>query len=249
MAGKKYTLVTGASSGIGRAIAVKLSGAANLLLHGRNLKRLEETRNLCAPGEHLLWSCDLERVESVQENFEGFVACHGIAIDQFVHAAGIVLLTAVRSFDLALLRKMIDTNAISAMLLTGSLLKGRIAGKTMRSIVLVSSVTGLTGTRGKSLYGTSKGMLNAFVRSSAVELAPGVRINSICPAAVETEMSRELFADPEAVAAMNRCHPLGTGKPEDVAGVVAFLLSDEARWITGQQFVVDGGALVNLTFK
>lgn len=244
-----YTLVTGASSGIGRAIAVELSKTDNLILHGRNRQKLEETLRLCSKGCHVIWTYDLANVDTLQADFEKFVAESGCRISKFVHCAGMVYLTAVKTIDLGGYRRIMDTNATSAILLTGSLMKRRVAGASMKSIVFISSIAATQATRGKSLYGASKGILNSFARASAVELAPKVRINTVCPAAVHTEMADDIFRDPIAVAAMNHRHPMGTGKPEDVAGVVAFLLSDAARWITGSQVMVDGGASCDLTFK
>lgn len=244
-----YTLVTGASSGIGRAIAIELSKTDRLILHGRNRQKLEETMRLCNGTDHVIWTYDLANVETLQADFEKFVGDGGYLIDKFVHCAGMVFLTAIKTIDLASYRRIMDTNATSAILLTGSLVKRKIAGATMKSIVLISSIASMQATRGKSLYGASKGILNSFARASAVELAPKVRINTVCPAAVHTEMADDIFNDPVAVAAMNHRHPLGTGKPSDVAGVVAFLLSDAACWITGSQVMVDGGASCDLTFK
>ena len=244
-----HTLVTGASSGIGRAIAVELSKTDHLILHGRNRQKLEETMRLCNGDGHVIWTYDLANVEALQKDFEKFVVDGGYRIDKFVHCAGMVLLTAIKTIDLVSYRRIMDINATSAILLTGSLMKRKVAGETMKSIVLISSIAATQATRGKSLYGASKGILNSFARASAVELAPKVRINTICPAAVHTEMADDIFNDPVAVAAMNHRHPMGTGKPSDVAGVVAFLLSDAARWITGSQVMVDGGASCDLTFK
>lgn len=249
MAEETYTFVTGASSGIGRAIAVELSKTDNLILHGRNKQKLEETVRLCSKGSHVIWTYDLAKVDTLQADFEKFVATSGCCISKFVHCAGMVFLTAIKTIDLASYRRIMDTNATSAILLTGSLMKRRVAGASMKSIVFVSSIAATQATRGKSLYGASKGILNSFARASAVELAPKVRINTVCPAAVHTEMADDIFNDPVAVAAMNHRHPLGTGKPQDVAGVVAFLLSDAARWITGSQVMIDGGASCDLTFK
>lgn len=244
-----YTLVTGASSGIGRAIAIELSKTGRLILHGRNRQKLEETVRLCTGNGHVIWTYDLTNVETLQADFEKFVVDGGYSIDKFVHCAGMVFLTAIKTIDIASYRRIMDTNATSAILLVGSLMKRKVAGTTMKSIVLISSIAATQATRGKSLYGASKGILNSFARASAVELAPRVRINTVCPAAVHTEMANDVFNDPVAVAAMNHRHPLGTGKPSDVAGVVAFLLSDAARWITGSQVMVDGGASCDLTFK
>ena len=244
-----YTFITGASSGIGRAIAIELSKKYHLILHGRNEQKLEETKHLCGDEGHVIWTYDLSNVETLQTDFEKFVIDGGYQIDKYVHCAGMVFLTAIKTIDLASYRRVMDTNATSAILLTSSLMKRKVAGLTMKSIVFISSIAATQATRGKSLYGTSKGILNSFARASAVELAPNVRINTVCPAAVRTEMADDVFNDPIAVAAMNHRHPLGTGKPEDVAGVVSFLLSDAARWITGSQVMVDGGASCDLTFK
>lgn len=244
-----YTFITGASSGIGRAIAIELSKTDHLILHGRNKQKLEETMRLCSGSNHVIWTYDLANVETLQSDFEKFIINGDYQIDKFVHCAGMVYLTAIKTINLASYRQIMDTNATSAILLTGSLMKRKVAGLSMKSIVFVSSIAATQATRGKSLYGSSKGILNSFARASAVELAPNVRINTVCPAAVHTEMADDIFNDPVAVAAMNHRHPLGTGKPEDVAGVVAFLLSDAARWITGSQVMVDGGASCDLTFK
>ncbi len=244
-----FTFVTGASSGIGRAIAIELSKTDRLILHGRNRQKLEETMRRCNGDGHVIWTYDLANVETLQHDFEDFVIKGAYCIDKFVHCAGMVFLTAVKTIDLGAYRRIMDVNATSAILLVGSLMKRKVAGQSMRSIVLVSSIASMQATRGKSLYGASKGILNSFARASAVELAPKVRINTVCPAAVHTEMANDVFNDPVAVAAMNHRHPLGTGKPSDVAGVVAFLLSDAARWITGSQVMVDGGASCDLTFK
>lgn len=245
-----YILVTGATSGIGGAIIKRLSETHNLILHGRNETKLNAALEACAPGRHLLWTYDLEHVDTLQVDFERFVHDSGVAISGFVHSAGVVVMPAIKTFDLKMIRHVMDINAVSAMLLTSSLLKARVAGHTMKSLVYISSVTGMVGTRGKSLYGTSKGMLNAFVKSAAVELADKrIRINSVCPAAVNTEMAAEILSNPKLAAAIQARHPLGLGEPKDVVGIVSFLLSDDASWITGQNIVVDGGALCDLTFR
>lgn len=242
-------LITGATSGIGGAIARLLSQNYDLVLHGRNHEKIEKLLPTLAPGNHIVWEYDLNKVETLQADFEKFVADHKLTIHKFVHSAGMVKMTAMRAVDLQMLQESTNVNAFSAILLTASLMKGRVASKSLDSIVYISSVTGFVGTRGKALYGASKGMLSAFVKASAVEFAPKVRVNAICPAAVETEMSRELLSDPVARAAVEKRHPMGIGKPENICGMVEFLLSDKASWITGQQIFIDGGALCDLTFK
>ena len=137
MSEEAYTLVTGASSGIGRAIAVELSKTDNLILHGRNRLKLEETLRLCSKRKHVIWTYDLASVDTLQADFEKFVTESGSCISKFVHCAGMVYLTAIKTIDLASYRRIMDTNATSAILLTGSLMKRKVAGASMKSIVFV----------------------------------------------------------------------------------------------------------------
>ena len=242
-------LITGATSGIGGAIARLLSQNYDLVLHGRNHEKIARLLPTLLPGNHKVWEYELNKVETLQRDFEKFVTDNGLVITKFVHSAGMVKMTAMRTVDLQMLQESTNVNAFSAILITASLMKGRIASRSLDSVVYISSVTGFVGTRVTALYCASKGMLSAFVKASAVEFAPRVRINAVCPAAVETEMSRELLSDPALREACARRHPMGIGKPEDISGMVEFLLSDKAAWITGQQFCVDGGALCDMTFK
>jgi NAD(P)-dependent dehydrogenase (short-subunit alcohol dehydrogenase family) len=85
------------------------------------------------------------------------------------------------------------------------------------------------------------------MKSLAVELAPDVRVNSVLPGAIKTEMTKAIFARPEVEDRFRRDYPLGVGQPDDIVHIVEFLLSDRARWITGQQLIVDGGRTVNIT--
>jgi NAD(P)-dependent dehydrogenase (short-subunit alcohol dehydrogenase family) len=111
----------------------------------------------------------------------------------------------------------------------------------LRSITFISSTNSRLGANGYSAYAASKAALNALSLSLAVELGPAVRVNAVLPGIIETEMNKDHFANPEFAASMRATHPLGLGRPEDVADAVEFLASDRARWITGQEIVVDGG--------
>lgn len=118
------------------------------------------------------------------------------------------------------------------------------------SIVILSSITGLVGAPGLSAYTASKGALITLTRTLALELAPWqIRVNCVCPASIDTPLLRASFEhtnDPEQARQLNiKRHPLGRlGTPEDVANLVLFLASDEARWITGGTYVIDGGASI-----
>jgi len=122
----------------------------------------------------------------------------------------------------------------------------RVNKGALRSITFISSTASrIVAAGGYAAYAASKGALNAMALSLAVELAPSVRVNAVLPGIVGTEMNREHFANPDFVASLQATHPLGLGRPEDVADAVEFLSSDHARWITGQELVVDGGRSAN----
>lgn len=97
------------------------------------------------------------------------------------------------------------------------------------------------------VYGSSKAALDGLMRGLAVELAPKVRVNSVLPGAILTDMTADILNDEAVVRRMEGAYPLGLGNAEDISNTVKFLLSDDARWITGQQFYVDGGRTVNIT--
>ena len=116
-------------------------------------------------------------------------------------------------------------------------------------MVVISSIWSQFGARGHSLYCASKAAVDGMMRALAVELAPDVRVNSVLPGAVRTPMGEAALTDPEIVEGLRQNYPLGIGQPGDVAAAVEFLMSEDARWITGQQFVVDGGRTINMSLK
>ncbi|MFZ4395735.1 MAG: SDR family NAD(P)-dependent oxidoreductase [Kiritimatiellia bacterium] len=244
-----YVLVTGASSGIGRGIAVRLAREGRLILHGRDMERLEETRKLCAGEGHLIWPFDLANVEDLPVAMETFVRQNDVRVKAFVHSAGMVSVMAARTMDLAMCRQIMDVNFTSAMLLISTLLKRKVAQSTLRNVLFVSSIWSRFGARGHALYSASKGAMDSAMRALALELAPQVRVNSICPGAVPSKMAQESMQDEVIAANLKDQYPLGLGTPEDVAEMAAFILSEKARWITGQQFFVDGGRTVNMSLK
>jgi len=248
MESTSYTLITGSSSGIGRQTAIQLSKSRKLILHGRHAERLEETRLQCAdPDRHVTWAFDLKEVDLVEGSLRAFLEQGQHAVEGFVHCAGTLKVLPLRSVERAMVREIMDVNFSSAVEIVRLLIRKKVNATNLRGIVFVSSTASNFGARGFNIYCASKGALDAFMRALAVELAPGVRANSVLPGAVWSEMTNAMLNDPNISAKFNADYPLGLGQPSYIASAVEFLLSDAARWITGQQLVVDGGRTANIT--
>lgn len=243
-----HTLITGASSGTGRRTAVHLSQSARLILHGRDAARLLETRALChRPEQHLLWNHDLREGAGIEASLTTLIEANGLSIDGFVHSAGMLAIQPLRLVERELARETMDVNFMAAAEILRLLVRKKINGKHLRRVVFISSTASKFGARGFSIYCASKGALDAFMRAAAVELAPDVRVNSVLPGATRSAMTEAMLNDAELRTRMEADYPLGIGEPDDVAWAVEYLLSDKARWITGQEFVVDGGRTANIT--
>ncbi len=236
-----YTLITGASSGFGKSIAWKLAPSRRLILAGRDVERLESVRSRCAtPERHILWPRDLNQVTGIAQDLTDLLKTKGIGIEHYVHSAGFTGFQLARGVEMEFVRQIFNVNLFSAMEIIQPLTRKSINQGALRSITFISSISGRLGGTGLGIYGATKGAVNAMSVSLAVELAPDVRVNSILPGIIETEMTRQYFENPNFLG----FYPLGFGRPDDVADAVEFLTSDRARWITGQELVVDGGRTI-----
>ena len=229
-------LVTGASSGIGRAVAeLCVAQGARVLATGRRAEALDELDGVRR------FACDLLEpgapeacVAACVEGMDG--------LDGVVHAAGTVLRGEdPRSTPDAQIDDVLGTNLALPLRVARAALGALGRGG---SIVLLSSQLGRIGAPGYASYCAAKGGVDALVRALAVDVGPdGIRVNAVAPGLVRTPMAyrgRDNFD--ELVPAIAERHPLRRiGEPGDIAGPVAFLLSDSAAWITGQTIVVDGG--------
>ena len=243
-----HTLVTGASSGLGRSAAVRLSRERNLILHGRNRERLEETLRMCLhPERHVVWEFDLKHPGELAGSLTPLLAASGRAGESFVHCAGMVTALPMRSVDYSVAQEIMNVKFFSAAEIVHVLLKRKVNGQRLTDILFISSIWSRFGARAHSAYCASKAALDGLMRALALELAPGIRVNSILPGAIRTSMAAEAFADPIIVDKLNRDYPLGLGKPDDIADAIEFVLSQKARWLTGQEIVIDGGRTVNMS--
>ena len=242
----KTILVTGASSGIGRGIALQCARmGADVILNGRNIDRLKETLLLLPKGNHQIIQCDL----SIQTKLEKLVESLPV-IQGWVNSAGIPKVCPVKYFDRENIEDIFNVNSISTMLLLSLLLKKKKI-KRGASIVFISAVTGaFVGSKGDTSYCATKGAVNGFMKGAALELAPqGIRINCINPGLVPTNilnLSNEIAGSEHHVEIMLEKYPLKRlGTPEDIGNGAVYLLSDASSWVTGLNLVIDGGYLLN----
>lgn len=242
----EYVLLTGASSGLGRELAIHLSETYNLIINGRDVERLEETKSKCR-NNVLIWRYDLTNIESIEKDYSEWLKANDADVIAFVHCAGLMKMMPLRSVDSKVIIDTFSTNVFSAELIIKVLVSKRINSRNLKSIVFISSNISNRGASAFSVYGSSKSGVDGLMRNLAVELAPNVRVNSVLPGGMITEMTKELFSDEKLRRSFEKNYPLGIGTPADIAPVVKFLISDDSKWITGQQITADGGRTVDIT--
>jgi NAD(P)-dependent dehydrogenase (short-subunit alcohol dehydrogenase family) len=237
-----YTLITGASSGIGQAVACRLSSSRNLILGGRDEERLLRTQTLCCDSDrHLRWNFDLRQTETLSGALADLLSVNSATVDCFVHCAGVTKVGPARLMNLQAVQEVFSVNLFSATEIVRVLLSRKVNFGALRSVLFISSIYAQRGAKGSSIYSASKGGIEALMRSLAVELAPAIRVNCIAPGAVRTPMAATTFEDSEMAEKLRQEYPLGFGDAADIGEAVEFLLSDRARWICGQVLTVDGG--------
>lgn len=239
----KTIVVTGASSGIGQRCAIDCSRmGARVVMIARNEQRLAETASMLEGEGHLSLSLDLTESERISEVVKTIAESVG-KVDGLLNCAGISTTLPLKMTSREKLEEFFRTNVFAAVELTRELTKVKFmnAGG---SVVFFSSVMGIVGEPGKTIYSMTKGALLAGVRSMACELAKrSIRVNCITPGAILTPINEKLphMADPVAREALEEKHLLGLGHTDDISGGCVFLLSDASRWMTGQNLVIDGG--------
>ena len=240
----KNILITGASSGIGRQCAITFSQlGSNVILIARNKERLKYTFNKLEKGNHLIISQDITEYDKLEQIIKYSVEKIG-RISGFIHSAGIEMTLPLGSMQPSYYEKMFSVNVIAGFELAKIISKKKYLDKTGASFVFISSIMGIVGNPALIGYSASKGALISAIKSMALEfISKNIRVNCISPGHVETEMASKLFEkiSEESKKSIIDMHPLGLGKPEDIANACAFLLSDASSWITGTNLIVDGG--------
>lgn len=235
----KTILVTGASSGIGRAVAIACSKAgAKCILVARNEERLKETLSMCSGEGHAIEVVDLTDYEALKALVERVPA-----IDGLVQCAGIGdKHTPLKFLSPEFVDKVLNVNLKAPILFLALLAKKKRLNKG-GSVVMMSSIASFSATVAHSLYGASKGGITSFVRGAALDLAPqNIRVNAIAPAMVNTPLIEFSTLTEDQRRANEAKYPLKRyGEPEEVANATLYLLSDASSWVTGQQIVMDGG--------
>ncbi|QDQ39996.1 SDR family oxidoreductase [Legionella geestiana] len=237
-------LVTGASSGIGRACAIACANmGARVILSGRNADALDATRAMMiSPELHYVAPLDLASLELIQPTMLELVQATG-PLNGIAHCAGMHITRPLRILSAQNISDVVNINVTSGIMLAKAFRHKQVSTRPA-SIVFLSSITGLVGQPAIVPYAISKGALLAATKSLAIELAPEkIRVNSVLPGVVHTPMSDEWFEklNTEQIDVIKSAHPLGLGKPEDVANAVVYLLSPAASWITGTNLIIDGG--------
>ncbi len=241
----KVILVTGASSGIGRTTAIECSKmGASVIITGRNEARLKETFDALdgtSGQSHQMIVSDLSSEETVYSFADALPHIDGASLN-----AGIVKTLPVKFINNEDLSEVLNTNLIGPVLLVQRLLKKKKITKGC-SIVFTSSIGGvMISTVGNTMYGISKGGLNAFMKGVALEMAAnGIRSNSVNPGFVATSILSSGIISDEQLKKNMAAYPLGRfGRPEDIAFAIIYLLSDASSWVTGHTLVIDGGVTI-----
>ena len=235
----KTILVTGASSGIGKAAAIECSKmGANVIITARNETRLSQTLSELDGDGHQMVICDLNDETAIDKMVADLPEIHGL-----INNAGFTKILPVQFVSTADIKDIFQVNTVAPMILLQKLLKKKKLKKGA-SVVFTSSMAGLGfSTVGNSMYTASKGAISAFIRCVALELAPkNIRVNAVCPAMVDTGILDSGTVSKEQLEADMKNYPLGRyGNPNDIAWAMIYLLSDASSWVTGDNLIIDGG--------
>lgn len=234
----KTIMITGASSGIGRSIAVACARmGGTVVLNGRDENKLSSTYNELPKGMHIVCACDLKDSYSVDRMVNDLPLLDGI-----VHCAGVGHRKVCKLITEEDISEVMDTNFKSTVLLQSKLLLQKKLKKSS-SVVFIASRAASSPSVGNAVYSASKGALISYAKCLMLELAPrNIRVNCICPAMVWTDLILKGGIMKEELEMAQKQYPLKRfGRPEDVANLAIYMLSDASSWMTGSCVDLTGG--------
>lgn len=236
----KTILVTGASSGIGKGVAIACAKmGATVILTARNEARLHETLQLMPQGNHAVIAADITQSDDLQKLVSSLPKLDGVA-----YCAGVGSLVPCKSLDQAAIDYVMKPNFMAPALLMSSILSNKKLNKSA-SVIFVASRAYETPIVGNAAYSASKGAIVSYAKCLALELAPRlIRVNCICPAMIWTNLILQDAVTKEELEERSKAYPLKRyGQPEDVANLAIYLLSDAASWMTGAAIDITGGSM------
>ncbi|MCL2009481.1 MAG: SDR family oxidoreductase [Synergistaceae bacterium] len=243
----RWILVAGASRGIGLETArLLLKENFSVVASARDTRPLEEEFANVGDDRLKIVPFDFSQVEKTEGYVSRIIALTG-GISGMLYSAGAQKTLPLTQSKFPIAEEIFRVNAFGAFELVRVLAKNAKKGDGGASFVLISSLAAREGALGKALYGAGKGALEGFIPPAAAELAArNIRLNAVALGVIRTDMSMEFIGkmSEEQRKSLEESYPLGLGEPEDAARFIVYLLSENARWITGQTFVLDGGHMV-----
>lgn len=242
LTGRRY-LITGAASGIGRAVSLLLSEfGAELVLLDVNERGLLDVVAQCKSSANYL-VLDISRNDILKDEVKRMVNTTG-KLNGFVHCAGIPYISPLNVINADRADKLYKINTYAAIELAKICSSKSVYSGKGGAFVLISSVYGIVGSAANVAYAMSKGAIISITKSLAIELAPkDIRVNCVAPGFIKTNMMDDISGpfDADYKTRLESLHPLGLGCAEDIANAVLYMLSDMSRWVTGSVLSVDGG--------
>ena len=236
----KQILVTGASSGIGKGIALACAKmGATVIVTGRNAERLNETLTLMPAGDHKAILADLTKAEDIDRLVDSLPK-----LDGFVQCAGVGSRVACKDVTQETIDHTMNANFEAPVLLQSAILRQKKINKAA-SIVYIASIAAWSPSMGNGIYSASKGAIMSYAHCLAQELASRlIRVNCICPAMVWTDLVLQEGVTREDLQEDEKRYPLKRyGTPEDIANLAIYLLSDASAWMTGSNIEISGGVI------